>query len=97
MLEKLDKFSDTAGQEHLVLLPLVSCGTAKPRLWGWKGKLYSALSKEYWQGEGTLAGGEQGALLKTKISTEREGNYKTKAAGVIWSLLCLLGKFSKPF
>lgn len=97
MLKKLDKFSGTAGQEHLVLLPLVSCGTAKPCLWGWKEKLYSALSKECWQGKGTLADGEQGTLLKTKISTEREGNYKAKAAGVIWVCVVPSWKIFKAF
>lgn len=97
MLEKLDKFSGTAGQEHLVLLPSVTCGTAKPCPWGWEGKLYSALSKECWQREGTLAGGEQGTLLKTKISTEREGNYKAKAVGVIWVCVVPSWKTFKAF
>lgn len=44
-----------------------------------------------------MAGGEQGTLLKTKISTEREGNYKAKAVGVIWVCVVPSWKTFKAF
>lgn len=67
---------------------------------GVEGKLYSALSKGCWQWEGTLGMGRGvgwSTLLKTKISIEKEGNYKAKAVGVIGACVVLSWKTFKAF
>ena len=81
------------------------CAPAHGDLWhslamsvGWKGSSIQPFLKDAGSEKGLWGwGGEWSTLLETKISIEKEGNYKAKAVGVIGACVVLSWKTFKAF